>query len=131
MQTAFNQWKFDHVIPVNASADSDSDNDGIQLLLEYALNLDPTNSSVTGLPSGAISNNFLTLTYTKVKTATDISYAAEVSGALSGMWSSSFDDVEQAWLVTDHGETEAVTARDKISVTSAPSRFMRLKVTQP
>jgi hypothetical protein len=131
VQTAFNQWKFDHVIPVNASADSDSDNDGIQLLLEYALNLDPTNSSVTGLPSGAISNNFLTLTYTKVKTATDISYAAEVSGALSGMWSSSFDDVEQAWLVTDHGETEAVTARDKISVTSAPSRFMRLKVTQP
>lgn len=131
VQTAFNQWKFDHGLPVTAAADSDSDNDGIPLLLEYALHLDPTTASVTGLPAGAISNNFLTLTYTKVKAATDITYAAEVASAVTGMWNSSFSDVDPSWLVTDHGAIEAVTARDKTAVNEAPSRFMRLKVSQP
>lgn len=41
VQTAFNLWKFDHGFPATAAADSDSDNDGIPLLLEYALNFDP------------------------------------------------------------------------------------------
>jgi hypothetical protein len=131
VQTAFDQWKFDRGIPAGTTANSDSDNDGIPLLLEYALNLDPATASGAGRPWGAISNNFLTLTYTKVKAATDISYAAEVAGSLTGTWSSSAAEVEQSWSITDHGDTEAVTARDKTTVTSAPSRFMRLKVTQP
>jgi len=131
VQTAFNQWKFDRTIPANASANSDADNDGIPLLLEYALNLDPWTASTNGLPTGAVTNNFLTLTYTKVKAATDISYAAEVSGALGAAWNSSAADVDQAWQVADFGAVQAVTARDKTAITNAPSRFMRLKVTQP
>jgi hypothetical protein len=129
--TAFDQWKFNNDIPVTASADSDSDSDGIPLLLGYVLDLDPTAASVTGLPSGAISNNFLTLTYTKVKAATDIRYAAEAAGSVTGVWNSSSSDVDQSWLVTDHGSTEAVAARDKTAVNAAASRFMRLKVSQP
>ena len=131
VRTAFNQWKSDHSLPATASADSDSDGDGIPLLMEYALHLDPATASVTGLPFGAISNSFLTLTYTKVKAATDITYAAEVAGSVTGSWSSSPSDVEQSWLVTDHGDIEAVTARDNTTVNSASSRFIRLKVTQP
>ena len=131
VQTGFNQWKFDHGLPLNAAADSDSDHDGIPLLVEYALNLDPATASTAGLPTGAISNNFLTLTYTKVKAATDISYAVEVAGAVTGLWSSSSADVEQSWFVANQGETEAVTARDKTAVSNAISRFMRLKVSLP
>ncbi len=131
VQTAFNQWKFDHGLPVTATADSDADHDGIPLLMEYALSLDPTTVSVAGLPTGAISNNFLTLTYTKVKAATDISYAAEVAGAITGLWSSSSAEVDQAWFLADHGDIEAVTARDKTAASNAESRFLRLKVSQP
>jgi hypothetical protein len=131
LPTAFNQWKLDRDLPVTATADSDADHDGIPLLMEYALSLDPTTVSVAGLPTGAISNNFLTLTYTKVKAATDITYAAEVAGAITGLWSSSLADVDQAWFVADHGETEAVTARDRTPVSNAASRFLRLKVSQP
>lgn len=131
VQTGFNQWKFDHGLPTTAAADSDSDNDGVPLLLEYALHLDPMTASVTGLPAGAISNNSLTLTYTKVKAATDITCAAEVASAIMGLWSASPSEVDQSWLVTDQGETEAVTARDRTAVSNAASRFMRLKVSQP
>ena len=83
------------------------------------------------MPTGAISNNFLTLTYTKVKAATDISYAVEVAGAVTGLWSSSSADVEQSWFVANQGETEAVTARDKTAVSNAMSRFVLLKVSLP
>lgn len=131
VQTAFNLWKFDHGFPATAAADFDSDNDGIPLLLEYALNFDPTTASTTGLPAGAISNNSLTLTYTKVKAATDITYAAEVAGAVTGLWTSSFSAVDQSWRVTDLGAIEAVTARDRTAVSNAASRFLRLKVSQP
>ncbi|HMP84277.1 MAG TPA: hypothetical protein PKA41_16385, partial [Verrucomicrobiota bacterium] len=131
VQTAFNQWKFDHGIPATFPADSDDDHDGVPLLLEYALNLDPGIASTNGLPTGAISNNFLTLTYNKMKAATDLTYAAEVSGALTGAWSSASEDVDQIWSVTDLGNIEAVTARDKTAVSNAETRFMRLQVTQP
>jgi hypothetical protein len=131
VRTAFNLWKFDHGLPATATADSDDDHDGISLLMEYALNLDPATASTNGLPAGALSNNFLTLTYTKVKAATDLEYAAEVTGALPGLWSSSLADVDQNWLVTDLGNVEAVTARDITAVSNAAARFMRLRVTQP
>ena len=131
VQTGFNLWKFDHGLSPGTPGDSDADHDGIPLLLEYALNLDPTSASTAGLPAGAISNNFLTLSYTKVKAATDLSYATEVAGAITGSWSSAVADVDQTWLVADQGETEAVTARDKLAVSNAASRFLRLKVSQP
>jgi hypothetical protein len=127
----FARWKADHGIPSTAPDDSDTDNDLIPLLLEYGLNLDPQATSSNGLPSGGLTNGFLTLTYTRVKAATDINYTAEVTGALTNSWSSSLDDVEQAWHVFDLGDSEAVTARDKSSASNTASRFMRLSVTQP
>jgi hypothetical protein len=127
----FEQWKAGYGIPPTAPDDSDSDHDGVPLLLEYALNLDPLAASTSGLPTGAITNGFLTLNYTRVKAATDISYAAEAAAAPANPWSSAPADVDQAWRVTDAGATESVTARDRTAVTNARSRFMRLKVTQP
>jgi hypothetical protein len=127
----FERWKAGYGIPSTAPNDSDADNDRVPLLLEYALNLDPLVLSTSGLPSGAATNGFLTLTYTRVKAATDIAYAAEVTGALASPWSSAAADVDQTWRVLDLGDTDAITARDGTPVTNAASRFMRLKVTQP
>jgi hypothetical protein len=66
-----------------------------------------------------------------VKAATDIVYAAEVAGYPTGAWSSSDAQVDQNWLVIDYADTQSVTARDKTSFSNAPSRYLRLKVTQP
>jgi hypothetical protein len=131
VRTAFDQWKLDHGLSETTAADSDSDGDGIPLLVEYALDLDPAVAGVTGLARGAISNDFFTLTYTRVKAATDITYTAEVAGAVTGAWSSAASDVDQSWFVTDQGAIEFVTARDRTAVSSAPSRFLRLKVSRP
>jgi hypothetical protein len=127
----FDRWKMGYGIPTTAANSSDPDNDGIPLLLEYALNLNPLSTNSSGLPTGGISNGFLTLTYTRVKAATDIGYAAEVTSLPGGAWSSAVADVDQAWLVIDHADTQSVTVRDKTSISNAVSRYMRLKVTQP
>jgi len=51
-------------------------------LLEYALGLNPNAASVSGLPAVGQTNGFLTLTYMRVNSATDINYLPEVSGDL-------------------------------------------------
>jgi len=128
---AFDQWKVIHGIPTTASNNSDSDGDGIPLLLEYALNLDPNVFNSTGLPTGGISNGYLTLTYTRVKAATDIVYSAEVSDSPGATWSGSAANVDQNWIVVDQGAVQSVTARDKTPMSAARSRFIRLDVVKP
>jgi hypothetical protein len=128
---AFDQWKVIHGIPTTASNNSDSDGDGIPLLLEYALNLDPNVFNSTGLPTGGISNGYLTLTYTRVKAATDIVYSAEVSDSPGATWSGSAANVDQNWIVVDQGAVQSVTARDKTPMSAAGSRFIRLNVVKP
>jgi hypothetical protein len=105
----------------------DNDGDGLVALIEYALGLDPQTPSVT--PSAVEAGDYLTLTYTKNKTVTDVTILAEVANNVTGPWSSATLDVDQAWQVTDGLTLQTITARDKTPVSSAPSRFLRLKVT--
>lgn len=127
----FDQWKSNYGLPAGTPYNSDGDNDGIPLLLEYALGLDPLVSSTNGLPTGTATNSFLTLTYTKIKAATDITCTAEVADKVTGPWLSTTNDVEQLWQVLDGLTTQIITARDRTAVSNAPVRFMRLKVSNP
>ena len=112
---------------------ADPDGDGIVNLLEYALNLDPFTPGRTGLPvtstlaqGGAA---YATLTYTKVKAATDLTYAVEVSADLVNWNGGSGYTADVGAL--DQGTTEQVTTRDLTAITPAtPRRFMRLRVTR-
>jgi len=104
--------------------------DGIVNLLKYALGLNPTNGTVNGLPTAAVSsNNYLTLTYRQNKQATDISYAVEACGSLvPNSWSTNgLVVISQA----DSNTYWSVTVRDSVPMTNAVSRFMRLKVIKP
>ena len=56
---------------------SDPEGDGLQNLLEYALNLHPREPSIAGLPVVGDDGGNLTLTYLKDTTKTDISYQVE------------------------------------------------------
>jgi hypothetical protein len=130
-RTAFLQWKSNYGLPEATAYDADNDGDKVPLLLEYALGLDPLVNRVEGQPTGALSNGFLTLTYTKIKAATDISCTAVVAPSVTGPWLSGSSDVEQLWQALDGLTTQTITARDRTPVSNATSRFMRLQVTQP
>ena len=111
--------------PNISGPEADPDNDGILYLLEFAFSSYPMANQVGAGPVGEVIGGFGTLTYTRNKLATDLSYVVEASSGL-GTW---VPVAEQRWQVTDGPTTERVTARDSVSVESSPARFMRLKVT--
>jgi endonuclease/exonuclease/phosphatase family metal-dependent hydrolase len=114
---------------------ADPDGDGIPNLLEYALDLNPLQPSAAGLPTvGQIAsggNEYLTLTYTKVIAATDITYLQQVSGDLQTWYSGpSYTAIVSVTNNAD-GVTQTVVSQDLTPISSANQRFTRLEVTRP
>jgi hypothetical protein len=108
---------------------------GIPNLIKYALNLDPTKNASQGLPIAVVSppingQNYLTLSYTEVPNATDISYVIQVSSDLINWSSGSLATAQVSSTPNDHG-TATVVVRDLIPITSSARRFIRLQITQP
>ncbi len=103
----------------------DFDGDGIPNLLEYALHLDPVLPGVDGLPLVGREGNFLTLTYTKVTTATDITYAVQKSSDLLS-WSTA---TTQDKVIATNGNVQTIKA--KIDIGTSARLFARLRVTRP
>jgi hypothetical protein len=103
----------------------DLDRDEIPNLLEYALNLDPLKPDVTGLPHAGHEGKFVTLTYTKVTTATDINYVVEQSSNLIS-WTTA---ITQDEIVSTTGNIQTIKA--KIDAGTATHLFARLRVTRP
>jgi hypothetical protein len=100
---------------------SDPEGDGLQNLLEYALNLHPREPSFAGLPVVGDDGGNLTLTYLKDTTKTDISYQVETSDSLSG-WG-----VVSDALVSTNGTIET---RKAVVPINGIRKFLRLKITQ-
>lgn len=103
----------------------DLDLDEIPNLLEYALNLDPLKPDVAGLPHAGREGNFVTLTYTKVTTATDINYVVEQSNNLISWTTASTQDE----IVSTSGNIQTIKA--KVDTGTAAHLFVRLRVTRP
>ena len=103
----------------------DPDSDGSSNLLEYALHLNPLQPDAIGAPRAGREDNFLTLTYTKVTTATDINYVVEQSvNLLSWDPANSIDEI-----VSTNGNVQ--TIRAKVDIGDATRLFLRLRVTRP
>lgn len=108
-----------------AAADSaDWDHDGLENLLEYALQLDAKVAYTRGLPKPVVLNDHLTLSY--VPTAGDITYAVEASTDLAN-WST--DDIEQV-SVANPEPPGSLTFRYKHPLSTAGKVFLRLKMTR-
>ena len=129
--TPFGVWQWQQFGTTN-SADSadlaDPDGDGSVNLLEYALHSDPGVASTAGLPvgEGDTGCDCLTLTYTKVLAATDLSYTVEGADDPGGSWSSA-------------GITESIVDADTLTLTIRASdtgnpfsttgkRFLHLRI---
>ena len=98
---------------------SDPDGDGLLNLMEYALNLNPRQSSQAGQPFRGENGGNLTLTYQKDTAKTDISYQVEVSGDLTA-WLPVSDE-----LISTNGTVE--TRRAGVPINGA-RKFLRLKI---
>jgi hypothetical protein len=103
----------------------DLDADEIPNLLEYALNLDPLTPDAAGLPRVGREGNFLTLTYTKVISATDIQYIVEQSTDLA-FWTMANPQND---IVSSTGDTQTIKA--KVDKGTSLRLFLRLRITRP
>lgn len=107
--------------------------DGIPNLLKYALNLNPYLSGINGLPSNTLittgSGNYLTITYTQVPAATDITYTVQVSTDLHS-WNSGAGYTLPA-VTTPNGNINTVTVQAARPFVPSSPQFIRLQVTKP
>jgi hypothetical protein len=133
--TPFNDWRLTEFgTNANNSAISgdlaDPEGDGIVNLLKYALDLNPNVASVQGLPTSRIDPacDCLTLTYTEVLSAIDLTYSAEAASDPRGPWST---NGIISTVITSNGVTQTIKASDAGNpISTASERFMHLRVTR-
>lgn len=106
---------------------------GITNLMKYALGIPPRQPGVAGMPTGDVedygANDYLTLVYTRDKSAQGLTYTVEVSGDLT-TWQSGPTFTTEISRIALPNNREAVTVRDNVSTTTGQRRYIRLKVSQ-
>ena len=109
--------------------------DGITNLMKFALNLNAKTIGTSGLPTVSIvstgSSSYLTLTFNKMISATDITYTVEVSSDLRTWTSGTGSTTVVSTSNNLDGKTQTVVIRDLTAESLAMQRFVRLKVTTP
>ncbi|MEI7910890.1 MAG: cadherin-like beta sandwich domain-containing protein [Verrucomicrobiota bacterium] len=99
--------------------------DGITNLMKYAMALSPMAGGTGNLPTSSRQAGYLTLTYRKSKTASDVTYTVQAADSLgSGAWTPAATVLSQ----TDQGAYWLVTVRDNVPYATHPQRYMRLQV---
>jgi len=107
--------------------------DGIANLVKYALGMNPTVPATNGLPEMKMTNNKLSLTFNRQKSATDVVYEVQAAGDLFGfsnnptvLWSSASNAYGGGT-----NPSQSVTVQDTVGTGSTNRRFMRLQITRP
>jgi len=116
----------EHEQPAISGNLADPDDDGVQNLLEYALNTDPLVASTTaGLVAMSIEQSsgtdYLTLTVQRNSAATDVQFIVEVAGDLP-VWQSG-----PSFTTTLIDASTLLKVRDNVPVSAAQQRFIRLR----
>ncbi len=130
-------WKMTYLGNPAAPDDGDPDRDGRANLLEYALGTLPTVADATALPSG-LSGGFLQLIVPRDPARNDVTLTVEATANPAGPWTplavstngSPFSGPGYLSGETPDASVKSVTVRDLVTVSSAPRRFIRLRVTR-
>ena len=127
-----NQW-FGSAAGTASATDTNSYvGDGIANLMKYALGMNPTVPATNGLPEMKMTNNKLSLTFNRQKSATDIVYEVQAAGDLFG-----FSNATVLWSSASNAygggtnASQAVTVQDTVGTATTNRRFMRLQITRP
>ena len=130
----FELWAQSIGLGAEASMIDDNDNDGMNNLLEYALDSDPMNDSSHRLPSGAtelievdgVTARYLTLTFRRNLAASELTFTVELADDLTG-WN---NNTAVPVSTTDHGDGTATEVwRAPLPLNNDSSQFGRLRVT--
>jgi surface-anchored protein len=115
---------------IAAAADPDADQ-GVNAI-EYALGTNPKVMTTDGWPTaGLVTTNGQTygsLTYTRVKAATDVVYEVVGSSRLS---LASWPVLSTIHSVVNRGDLERVTVRDDVPLKGSTNRFYQLRIRLP
>lgn len=120
-RTAYESWKAARGLPFDAADESDADGDGLPLLVEYALGLDPAVASTAGAPqlTGVPAGDRLEFTYRRLRP--ELTYVVEASADLV-TWSAA--GVTQEFAVNGDMITAAVP------LDAGGRKFLRLAVSR-
>lgn len=114
--------------PAVSGPEADPDGDGLPNLLEYAVGGVPGEASRAGMPEHSVhtenGEQFLALTYERVKAASDLAFHVESSDDLIHWDAASTVLVE----TEDLGNTERVTVRTEQPIDTGLRKFLRLRV---
>jgi len=111
-------WLVSYGFAYDAPLDQDANKDGVPLLLAYALNLNPLDNPVAGLPRGTTDSATNTLRFTYYAGNTKVDYFAETCTDMKN-WTT--QGVSLGAPGTDGRRTASV-------VRNTPARFLRLRV---
>ena len=122
----YENWASAKLGSATASATADADKDSSKNLLEYAFHTDPNAASARALPQLGMESGFVTLTYPKLLSATDLTFVVEQSpDASTGSWTPA--PVTEETVATS-GLTATIKA--KVAITTETKLFLRLSVTK-
>lgn len=123
----YENWANTKLGSPTASMTADADGDGTCNLHEYAFYTNPNSAASNSRPQVGTESGFVTLTYTQLLSATDLSYVVQESTDLSNphAWTAA-TVIEE--IVSTSGVTRVVKA--KVAINSAPQKFLRLSVTK-
>ena len=105
---------------------ADADADGLSNLEEYPLALDPLRPDAESAPVAAWDGTALKLSYSRLRSATDVAVIAEGAYDAGGAWGAA--GVVEEIARVDHGATERVTVRLIPAGVPAERGFLRVRV---
>ncbi len=126
--------------PAIAGDTADPDHNGISNLIEYALGAPAVNATSVPLPIPSYTGDYLSLTFTRPTTATDVTYTVQVSDDLvtwhnGSTYAPTGDTPSNAYttetLHSTSGSMTTITVRDNAPTSSTTKHFIRLVVTAP
>lgn len=136
--SGFSNWQSLHFTagelanPAISGPLGDATGAGIPNLLKYALGIPPKRPGNAGMPTGSVAQDggskYLTLTYTRAMDA-EATIEVQVGGNLAA-WQSGSGHTTELSRVPNGDNTETVTVRDNIPLSSGGKRFMRLRVSE-
>jgi regulation of enolase protein 1 (concanavalin A-like superfamily) len=129
----FQQWKTANGLPVGIADTAAPDNDGMSVLMKYALGISP--GTPAAQPVATRGASALQLSFNRLSPA-PVNYTVEASNAGLSTWTAiaSLTRGSDTWTgsanvqETGSGGTRTVTITDPQPMIAAPSRFLRLRV---